>query len=117
MNETLKRCDVAKERIWSVEDIMSDDDLAKFFKDIEDGCKLYGSNWYYFGLYSDSDFNTCGFCIAERVKRWVNRYNLDFSGSTFNGQSYIGKYREECSDNFLQEHINPVESDASIEKQ
>lgn len=39
MHKILERKDVSPDRIWSVEDILSESDLPKYFKDIEDGCE------------------------------------------------------------------------------
>ena len=39
MQKIVDRKDVPKERIWSVEDILDENDLGKYFKDIEEGCK------------------------------------------------------------------------------
>ena len=75
------------------------------FKNKEEGTALYGSSWYYFGLFDDVTHNICGFAVAERIKRWPRWDELSFSGVTYRKIGYPGSYTEPCSYQFIEEHI------------
>ena len=75
------------------------------FNTIEEGCELYGPKWYYFGIYDNATHNSCGFIIAERIKRYSKWMDLSFNGQNKKGINYYGTYNEECSEDFLEEHI------------
>lgn len=70
------------------------------FKNVEDGNKMYGKNWYYFGLISDVGNEICGFGLAERIKRWSGWEDLQYTGITDSGKAYIGSYSLPCSEDF-----------------
>ena len=76
------------------------------FKSIEEGTTMYGSSWYYFGVFDDINHNICGFVVAERINRWPAWNDLKFSGVNKRGIGYTGSYTEPCSDSFIESHIN-----------
>lgn len=82
----------------------SDDEANAYFAKAGD---LYGTNrsWFFFGLFDEVDHNSCGFAVAERIKRWADWKDLSFSGTTGRGVHYAGSYTEGSSQNFLNEHI------------
>lgn len=86
-------------------DSNSDTIISLPFKTIEEGCEIYGPKWYYYGIYDDTNHNSCGFIVAERIKRWSKWSDLNFTGKNKKGINYYGNYNEECSENFLEEHI------------
>lgn len=75
------------------------------FNTVEEGCKLYGAKWYYFGILDDKTHNTCGYIVAQRIKRWSKPYDLTFTGKTKAGVIYTGAYTEDSNDEFLKLHI------------
>lgn len=75
------------------------------FKNVEEGTQMFGPSWMYFGLFGDNDFNSCGFCVAERIKRWPKWNDLSFNGTTKKGITYKGSYAEPCSSTFLEDHM------------
>lgn len=75
------------------------------FSNVEEGTAKFGPCWYYFGLFDDATHQSCGFAIAERIKRWPNWDDLTFSGVTYRGVSYTGSYTEGCDSAFIEKHI------------
>lgn len=80
----------------------NDDEANAYFARAND----VNRSWFYFGLFDDVDHNSCGFAVAERIKRWADWKDLSFSGTTGRGVHYAGSYTEGSSPNFLNEHIN-----------
>ena len=80
------------------------------FKNVEEGTKKFGPAWFYFGVFDDVSHNSCGFVVAERIKRWPNWDDLSFSGpqpgNFSRGIYYTGSYKQESSDSFMEKHIN-----------
>lgn len=76
------------------------------FKDVAEGTNIYGPCWYYFGLFDDATNQSCGFAIAERIKRWPDFNDLTFSGVTSRGVAYTGSYTSASSESFIEDHIN-----------
>lgn len=76
------------------------------FASLEDGAAKYGPCWYYFGLFDDATHQSCGFAVAERIKRWPNWTDNTFSGVTYRGIGYTGSYAEGCDNAFIEKHIN-----------
>lgn len=76
------------------------------FKDAEEGTAMYGPCWYYFGLFDDATHQSCGFALAERIKRWPGTYDLTFSGFTHRGVGYTGSYPTASEDDFMEKRIN-----------
>ena len=75
-----------------------------------DGVPIYGSSWYYCGVYDDTtSHNICGFLLAERIHRFASWNDLNFTGTNKRGIEYSGSYKEECSSNFLESHIETTE--------
>ena len=75
------------------------------FGNVEEGTAMYGPCWYYFGLFDDVNHNSCGFAIAERIKRWPDWDDLTFSGVTYRGVGYSGSYLEANDQAFIEKHI------------
>ena len=78
------------------------------FRSVEDGNKIFGPAWFYFGLLDNIAHNICGFGIAERINRWPKWEDLSFNGNnglTYGKVGYIGSYKEPCSENFIHEHL------------
>lgn len=79
------------------------------FKSKEEGnawaCNGQKTSWFYFGLFDDVMHNSCGFGIAERIKRWPEWNDLNFSGKTTRGVYYTGSYAEGSSEAFIENHI------------
>lgn len=76
------------------------------FANLEEGKAMYGSSWYYFGLFDDVTHNICGFAIAERLRRWPAWDDMTFSGITKRNISYSGTYSENPRYSFIEEHTN-----------
>lgn len=83
------------------------------FKTVEEGTKMFGPCWYFFGLFDDLHHNSCGFAVAERIKRWPSWRDYSFSkdemegqnsGRTYRGVVYSGSYTEEMDVNFVANH-------------
>lgn len=76
------------------------------FADTAEGTKMYGPCWYYFGVFGTRDHQSCGFGLAERIKRWPEWYDRTFSGVTHRGVGYTGSYAEESNVDFLENKLN-----------
>lgn len=74
------------------------------FLNVEEGRAIFGTSWYYFGIFDDVTHASCGFGIAERIKRWSETTDLSFTGISQRGIGYTGSYKEICSSNFIEEH-------------
>ena len=74
------------------------------FSSIDEGRAMYGTSWYYFGIFDDLTNSICGFGIAERIKRWSEYSDLSYTGSCARGIAYTGLFPEACSVTFIQEH-------------
>ena len=79
------------------------------FKTVEEGCQLYGAKWYYFGILDDKEHNTCGFIVAQRIKRWSKPFDLEYTGKAKDGTIYQGTYTEDSNDEFLKLHTEVLE--------
>lgn len=75
------------------------------FANAEEGTAKFGPCWYYFGLFDDVTHQSCGFALAERIKRWPNWTDASFSGITYRGVGYTGSYAEGCDVAFMEKHI------------
>lgn len=75
------------------------------FANVEEGTAKFGPCWYYFGLFDDVTHQSCGFAIAERIKRWPNWTDMSFSGVTYRGVAYNGSYTEPNDQAFIEKHI------------
>lgn len=73
------------------------------FGNVEEGTAYFGPCWYFFGVFDDVTHNSCGFCVAERIKRWPDWKDLSFSGVTARGVGYTGSYPQTC-DEFVADH-------------
>lgn len=76
------------------------------FKNVEEGTAMYGPCWYYFGLFDDATHQSCGFALAERIKRWPSWTDMTFSGQTSRGVHYTGAYTAPSDNAFIEAHIN-----------
>ena len=75
------------------------------FANAEDGTAKFGPCWYYFGLFDDATHQSCGFAVAERIKRWPDWKDMTFSGVTYRGVGYSGSYTEANDQAFIEKHI------------
>lgn len=75
------------------------------FKSTEEGREIYGSSWYYFGLFDDVSHNICGFAIAERLRRWPAWADKTYSGTTKRGVEYSGIYTSDPSYSFIEDYV------------
>ncbi len=86
------------------------------FKDIAEGTEIYGTSWFYFGLFDNDTHNICGYGLAERIKRWPRWDDLSFTGTSKRKNTYTGSYTEVCNSMFLADHIEKLRVAAEAEK-
>lgn len=86
-------------------DVISQQVLSLPFKDVAEGTELYGTSWFYFGLFDNETHNICGYGLAERIKRWPKWDDLSFTGTNKRKNTYTGSYTEACNSTFLADHI------------
>lgn len=76
---------------------------------IDEGVAIYGSSWFYFGVFDDAKHDICGFIVAERIRRYSAWNDLRFNGTNKRGIVYTGSYTEPSSANFLESHMESVQ--------